>query len=133
MFEKRSVWKPRKWDNPEQLVELINSYLEETEVEEYTVTWLCLYVWASKQLLLDYEEREWFKDIIKEAKLIVENAYEISLRKNWRTGDIFALKNFWWKDKSEVDNNTKLSVVWDVLSSIWVTRPNLTDDWSGNT
>lgn len=132
MLEKRSVWKPRKWDNPEQLIDLINSYLEETDIEEYTVTWLCLYVWASKQLLIDYEERDWFKDIIKEAKLIVENAYEISLRKNWRTWDIFALKNFWWKDKSEVDNNTKISVVWDVLNSIGVTRPNLTNDGSWN-
>jgi hypothetical protein len=24
-------------------------------------------------------------------------------------------------------------VIWDVLSSIWVSRPDLTNDWKGNT
>lgn len=104
MSEKRNVWKPRKWETPQELIDLINNYLLNTPFEEYTVTWLCLSIWASKQLLNDYEEREWFQEIIKEAKLIVENSYEISLRKNWRTWDIFALKNFWWKDKIETDN-----------------------------
>ncbi len=107
MDEKRRVWKPRKWNDPEELVHLINDYLERTPFEEITVTWLCLEIWASKQLLIDYESREWFSEIIGEAKMIIENSYELSLRKNWRTWDIFALKNFWWKDKSEVDSNVK--------------------------
>lgn len=109
MSDKRRVGKPLKWETPQELINLINKYLDDTEVEEYTVTWLCLAIWASKQLLIDYEKREWFKDIVKEAKLIVENSYELSLRKSGRTWDIFALKNFWWVDKQEIDNtNTNI-------------------------
>ena len=39
----------------QKLVNLINDYLERTSFEEITVTWLCLEIWASKQLLIDYE------------------------------------------------------------------------------
>ena len=119
MSEKRSVWKPLKWETPEELIGLINVYLELTPIEEYTVTGLCLSIWASKQLLIDYEKRDLFKEIVKEAKLIVENSYELSLRKNWRTWDIFALKNFWWVDKQEIDNNHSGSLtVGGILSEI---------------
>lgn len=119
MSEKRSVWKPLKWETPEELISLINIYLEVTPIEEYTVTGLCLSIWASKQLLLDYEKRVWFTEIVKEAKLIVENSYELSLRKNGRTWDIFALKNFWWVDKQEIDSNHSGSIsIWSILSEI---------------
>ena len=110
MEEKRKVWKPRKWKSPDELSTIINDYLDRTPFEEITVTGLCLEIWASKQLLLDYEEREWFKEIISEAKMIIENSYELSLRKNGRTGDIFALKNFWWKDKTEQETKTEGSI-----------------------
>jgi hypothetical protein len=33
------------------------------------------------------------------------------LKKKWMTWTIFALKNFWWRDKSEVDNK----VSWDII------------------
>lgn len=98
---KRKVGRPLKWQTREELIELINLYLDNTEVIEYTVTGLALAIGASRQLLDDYSAREDYGDIIKEAKLIVENAYELSLRKNGRSGDIFALKNFGWRDKQE--------------------------------
>jgi len=34
-------------------------------------------------------------------------SYELDLKKHGRTGTIFALKNLDWKDKSEVDQNTR--------------------------
>jgi len=109
MYEnnKPKVWKPRKWKEPQELIDLINKYLEETNFEEYSITGLALQLWSSRQLLIDYENREEYKEIIKEAKLIIEHSYEMSLRKNWRTWDIFALKNFDWKDKSEVEVSEK--------------------------
>ena len=39
---------------------------------------------------------------------MVESSYEIDLKKHGRSGTIFALKNFDWKDKSEVDNTIHL-------------------------
>jgi len=106
-LKKRSVGKPRKWATREDLINDVNHYLETTPFEEYSVTGLALTLGTSKQLLIDYQKREEFKDIIDEAKLIVEHSYELSLRKNGRTGDIFALKNFDWKDKTETDVTTK--------------------------
>lgn len=100
MNNKPTVGRPRKFETPEELVKILQDYFDQTPVEEFTVTGLALLV-GSKQLLNDYQDRDEFKDIVTEAKLIVENAYELSLRKNGRTGDIFALKNFNWKDKSE--------------------------------
>ena len=118
-MEKRKIWKPRRWKDPQELIDLINGYFDRTPFEEITVTWLCLAIWASKQLLIDYESREWFSEVISEAKMIIENSYELSLRKNWRTWDIFALKNFWWKDKTEVDQNVTGSLsIWDILKDI---------------
>jgi hypothetical protein len=104
---KRGVGKPRKWQSREDLIADINKYLEETPFEEYSVTGLTLCLGTSKQLLIDYQKRKEFKDIIDEAKLIVEHSYELSLRKNGRSGDIFALKNFDWKDKVETDHTSK--------------------------
>ena len=108
--KKRSVGKPRKWQTRKELIDDINEYLDKTLFKEYSVTGLALALGTSKQLLIDYQKREEFKDIIDEAKLIVEHSYELSLRKNGRSGDIFALKNFDWKDKSEADLTVKGSI-----------------------
>lgn len=108
MNEKKKVGKPLKWATPAELADAINAYLETTPSEELTVTGLCLAIGASKQLLIDYENRPEFSEIVKEAKLIVEHSYEVSLRKNGRTGDIFALKNFGWKDKQEVEQTSTI-------------------------
>lgn len=118
MYEnnKPKVWKPRKWQSRDELINLINEYLENTSFDEYSITWLAYQLWTSRQLLIDYENRAEYKDIIKEAKLIVEHSYEISLRKNWRTWDIFALKNFDWKDKTETDNKNENS--WEIVFKI---------------
>jgi len=100
-----------------------------------SILWLCEYLDIHRSTLIEYEELNEFSNTIKKAKQIIEkyNAEQL-YRKEQVTGIIFNLKNnFDWKDKSEVDNNTKITVVWDVLNSIWVTRPNLTNDGSWNT
>lgn len=93
-----------------------------------SILWLCEYLNIHRSTLLEWEEMDGFSNTIKKAKQRIEkyNAEQL-YRKEQVTGIIFNLKNnFDWKDKSEVDNNTKISVVWDVLNDIWVNRPNLT-------
>lgn len=107
---KRSVGRPVKFENPQELQELIQKYLDNTNEERLTLTWLCIACWTNKETLSDYEKKEEFRAIIREAKMHIENSYEISLRENGRTWDIFALKNFWWKDKSEVENSWEMTV-----------------------
>ena len=89
------------------LVEILNEYFETTEESKLTITGLCLALGLDKSTFYDYEKREDYKEIVRQARLIVENSYEISLRENGRTGDIFALKNFGWTDKQEIDTNTQ--------------------------
>jgi len=97
--------RPLRFKTPAALEKVITKYLDETPREEWTVTGLCLSCNMTKTLMNDYEKREGFDEVVSIAKLKVENAYELSLRKNGRAGDIFALKNFGWKDKTEQDVN----------------------------
>ena len=90
-----------KFNSPEELEALINKYFENIAEERITWTGLCLDLDVHKQTFLNYQEKPEYEHIIKMAKMKVENAYELSLRKNGRAGDIFGLKNFGWADKTE--------------------------------
>ncbi len=102
---KNRVGRPLKWNSPEELQNEINGYFKKTPEDKITITGLVLYLNTSKRLLLNYQEKKEYKEIIEMAKLRVENAYEVDLRKKGRSGDIFALKNFGWTDKQEMDLN----------------------------
>jgi hypothetical protein len=95
------IGRPRKFKTPKELIAVLQEYFDDTPHEQWTVTGLCLASGMSKQLMNDYQDREEFKDIVARAKLMVENSYELSLRKNGRSAEIFALKNFGWSDKTE--------------------------------
>lgn len=101
------VGRPPKWETVEQVQSLIDSYFADTPKEEWTITGLALSLDTTRQTLLDYEHKDEFTDAIKKAKLKVENGYELDLKKSGRSGTIFALKNFDWRDKQEVDHTTK--------------------------
>lgn len=78
--------------------------------EHATVTGLALYLgFTSRQALLNYEHKEQFVDAVKKAKLQVEANYEQFLFGKNAAGPIFALKNFGWTDKTEVDQKTEHS------------------------
>jgi hypothetical protein len=94
--------KPLKY-TPDELKAVISRYFEETPIEKYTITGLALLV-GTKQLLANYAKREDYKDIVKMARLVIENSYELSLREKGGAGNIFVLKNFGWVDKSEVES-----------------------------
>lgn len=105
---KHAGWRPPMYSNVEEMEAKINKYFLETPEERLTITWLALALWFSTRLgLINYEWKEEFVNTVKKAKTMVENAYELSLRKNGRSWDIFALKNFDWKDKTETDNKNE--------------------------
>ena len=112
-MELRKVGRPLKIESPEQMEKILNEYFETTEENKITLTGICLALNLDKSNFYEYEKREGYRDIVKRARMIVENSYEISLRENGRTGDIFALKNFGWTDKQEIENNThnKVTIV----------------------
>jgi hypothetical protein len=127
-LKKKENWKYDTWREPiyktaKELEEKVDAYFEwgfrkkkmytsdgtEYTVPAITMTDLAIYLWfASRQSLYDYGDKGEFSYIIKRAQLFIEREYEERLAWNSPTGAIFALKNMWWKDKSEVDNNVNV-------------------------
>lgn len=93
----------RIFKSPEELELKINAYFKGKEYNELTITGLCLHLGINKDTFYEYAKRAEFKPIIDMARLRVENSYEIALRKNGGAENIFALKNFGWKDRQEID------------------------------
>lgn len=102
--------RPRKYETPEQMQEVIDEYFVSTDMP--TVCGLALALgFSQRKSLLDYEGYEdepQFCNIIKIAKLKVEESYERDLRTKGikPTGPIFALKNMKWKDDRGIDHTT---------------------------
>ena len=103
------VGKPAKYD-VDTLSNKIEEYFNVTKEEEITITGLCLYLGINKDTFYEYNKKDNYKQVVEMARLRVESSYELSLRKYGRTGDIFALKNFGWKDKTEVENTGEQSL-----------------------
>lgn len=98
------IGRPPKYETPEELEKKIDEYFE--DVTKPTITGLALFLgFESRQSFYDYEKNGNFSYIIKRARLHIESIYEESLHSQSCTGAIFALKNFGWKDKQEVEQN----------------------------
>jgi hypothetical protein len=70
----------------------------------YTITGLAIDLETTRETLCDYGKKDKFSDTIKTAKLRVENYNELQLHLGKHAaGPIFALKNFGWKDKTEIE------------------------------
>lgn len=102
-MSKAKIGRPLKWETAEAMQQEIDAYFENTPEQRWTITGLAMALDTDRQTLINYSEREEFFDTVNKAKLKVENAYEIDLREKGHSGNIFALKNFGWKDKTEVD------------------------------
>jgi hypothetical protein len=92
---------------PEQMQEKLDEYFKITPVEDITITGVCLHLGIVKDTFYNYAKRKEYKEMVNLARMKVENAYEISLRRHGRAGDIFALKNFGWTDKQEINYTKK--------------------------
>lgn len=104
-MEQNKGGRPRKWNTPEELQEEIDKYFVRCSAEKIplTITGLALALDTTRETLMDYQNNDEFSYTVKRAKLMIENAYEQRLIVNGRAGDIFALKNFGWKDKQEIE------------------------------
>lgn len=75
-----------------------------------TITGLCIHLgFESRQSFYDYESKPEFAYTVKKARLFIEKEYEEQLQIGNTAGAIFALKNFGWTDKQEIDQKTEHS------------------------
>lgn len=104
------VGRPLLFSTPEELQKYISAFFKE-ETGRITISGLAYYLgFESRQSFYDYEKRPEFSYTIKRARLFIENEYEKLLISNNTTGAIFALKNFGWKDKSEIEHSGQINI-----------------------
>lgn len=108
------VGRPPYYKSIEELEDAIEEYflgLVEDE-KKATITGLAYHLgFESRQSFYDYEQKGEFAYTIKRSRLRVEMSYEERLGEG--AGPIFALKNFGWKDKTEVEQSGGLTINWN--------------------
>jgi len=114
--------RPPKYNNAEELQKAIQSYFDNPPTKQVvigkgesqqivdlpvlTITGLAYHLgFESRQSFYDYEIDSEFSYTIKRARLFIEHDYEKQLQVGNTTGAIFALKNFGWTDKQEVEHS----------------------------
>jgi len=99
------------YETPEAMQAAINLYFDECKAQDepVTITGLALALgFNSRQALINYENySKEFHDTVKSAKLRVENAYEKRLIHRGNGGDVFALKQFDWTDRQDINQNNR--------------------------
>lgn len=77
-----------------------------SEQVPYTITGLALYLGTTRDVLIDYQDKEEYSNTIKEAKLRCEEFAERRLFEGKATGPIFNLKNnYGWRDTRQLEGN----------------------------
>lgn len=99
-----SAGRPLKY-TPQQIEIMAEEFFQRCDDmgDPYTITGLALALDTSRKVLCEYEERDEFRDIVKKIKTRVENYAEKKLYTGTPTGPIFALKNFGWSDKQDLN------------------------------
>ena len=130
MEEKNKGGRPPKYTDANELAAKIDEYFdyilgektttevqdqktgefEEVEIwlgypERINITGLALFLgFADKSTLYEYKKKpKFFAYSVKRGISKIEQQYESNLYERNSTGAIFALKNFGWRDKTEVD------------------------------
>jgi len=104
--------RPRKFKDAKELLILGMKYIDKLTKEDkhLTYTGLCIALGTTKEVLKTYEdgkydtEEQIFSCSVKELKLHCEQYAENRLFENNPTGAIFALKNYGWKDRQDIES-----------------------------
>ena len=119
--------RPPIWKDPKEFAESVEGYFKQWDDNPEmrgTPTWtgLAIYLgFESRQSLEDYKKKEGFLTPIKKALIRIETIYEQMLFSRNPAGSIFALKNFGWSDKQEIDQRT-------ILQDNRINESNLSDE-----
>lgn len=103
--------RPRKYNSPEEFDLAVDAYVEQRVEDGKPLTWTGLALslgFASRKCIDEYLKYDEYCYSVKRAKAIVENAYEerLAMNEGSPAGSIFALKNFGWNDKQEIDHQS---------------------------
>ena len=99
--------RPPKYETAEELEDKLEEYFTGCSEEEKrpTITKLVLFLgFCDRASFYDLEKQEKFSHTIKRARTLIESVYEDSLLGTTAAGAIFALKNFGWTDKQQIEH-----------------------------
>ncbi len=97
------------WTDPKAFDDKVDEYFNDETLKPHTWTGLALHLgFESRQSLEDYKKKEGYSYSIKKALFRIENLYEQMLFSRNPAGPIFALKNFGWKDRQEIDTRATI-------------------------
>ena len=122
----KKTGRPRKYLTPELLMKKIEQYFkggaykreaitplgQKVKVPTPTISDLVLYLgFADRHSFYAYEQLSpEFSNAIKKARTMIEREYEMMLRGSSCGGAIFALKNFGWVDRQEVEHSVNINL-----------------------
>ncbi len=103
----KKVGRPRIIESPAEMDRLVEEYVTKCHEQKapLTLTGMILHLGlSSRRVFDDYGDRPQFAHSVKRSKLLIENGYEVDLRKTGNpAGSIFALRNMGWSDRQEVE------------------------------
>lgn len=108
--------RPLKFQSVEELQTQIDAYFKQRADMHlpFTVSGLALWLDTTRETLMDYQARDKFSDTIKRAKLRCADYAETEMYLGKSpAGPIFALKNFGWTDKKEVESSGDITIKWE--------------------
>lgn len=106
-----------QYKTPEEFEAKIDEYFDNTSIEGQTRAGLYLHLGMSKQTFWNYcTKYPKYQEIAEMALTRLEYKYELKLNERGGTEAIFALKQYGWADKQEVEN--KMSGGIEIISSI---------------
>ena len=110
-MEKDLGGRPRIIKSPAEFDRLVDDYVNNCRKNNEPVLFIAMVLhlgFCSKQSFSEYANYDGFSGSVKRAMMIVEAAYETRMVTNqgMQAGNIFALKNFGWRDKepTELEN-----------------------------
>jgi len=115
--------RPLRFNSPEELQTEVDLYFIESE--KPTLAGLAYALGISRSTLYEYDNKDQFSDIIKNAREKVESIYEEKLLYSPNpTGVIFALKNMGWADKvaTEFKDTTEKPPSWFIADHTMITN-----------
>jgi hypothetical protein len=98
--------RPRKFTDPDAIAKAGDEFFKSCDEKKipYTITGLALELgFCSRQMLLEYEATGEFGNAIKRLKARCERYAEERMYGNNAAGPIFALKNYGWMDRQDVN------------------------------
>jgi len=103
--------RPPIWNDPDAFSDAVDQYFNNEELK-HTWTGLALHLrFAGRDGLWEYSKKPGFSDPVKKALTRIESIYEERLGTNKAIGAIFALKNFGWNDKQQVEHSGEIKQI----------------------